>query len=130
MSWFQRRGLKFAILNVLKDKQMTGSQIIDEIEKLTLGMWRPSPGSIYPALDQLEQEGYLKISRIDGWKKYYELTEKGKEEMEKSEGGGINDVVSQLEFVIRYLIENYDKIDEKQKVKIIQLIEELKQSLT
>jgi DNA-binding PadR family transcriptional regulator len=105
---------------------MTGSQIIDEIERITLGMWRPSPGSIYPALDQLEEDGLVRISKVDGWKKYYELTEKGKQELEKIENGGISDVVSQMEFVSRYLIENYERMDEKQKRKIVELLEELK----
>ncbi|MUN28808.1 PadR family transcriptional regulator [Sulfuracidifex metallicus] len=126
MSWFQRKGLKNVILNVLKGRSMTGSQIIDEIERITLGMWRPSPGSIYPALDQLEEDGLVRISKVDGWKKYYELTEKGKQELEKIENGGISDVVSQMEFVSRYLIENYERMDEKQKRKIVELLEELK----
>jgi len=57
---------------------MTGAQIIDEIERLSMGFWRPSPGSVYPALEELETDGLIKVARVEGTKKYYEVTESGK----------------------------------------------------
>ena len=51
---------------------------MDEIETMTQGWWRPSPGSVYPLLDQMTQEELLK-KRDDG---RYELTAKAKEELE------------------------------------------------
>jgi len=51
---------------------------MDEIETMTQGWWRPSPGSVYPLLDQMTQEELLK-KRDDG---RYELTPKAKEELE------------------------------------------------
>lgn len=49
---------------------------MDEVEKMSWGGWRPSPGSIYPLLDQMTVEGSLKKLE-DG---RYEITEKGREE--------------------------------------------------
>ncbi len=43
---------------------MTGAQIIDEIERLSMGFWRPSPGSVYPALEELEADGLIKVARL------------------------------------------------------------------
>jgi DNA-binding PadR family transcriptional regulator len=53
-----------------------GAEIIDEIEKMSCGGWRPSPGSIYPLLKDMVDEGTIR-QREDG---RYELTDKGKDE--------------------------------------------------
>jgi DNA-binding PadR family transcriptional regulator len=50
---------------------------MDSVEEMTRGWWRPSPGSIYPLLESMEQEGLIK-KRTDG---RYELTEKSKAEL-------------------------------------------------
>jgi len=55
-----------------------GAEIMAEIETMTQGWWRPSPGSVYPVLDDLTKEGLIN-KREDG---RYELTSKGKESIE------------------------------------------------
>ncbi|KAA8923116.1 PadR family transcriptional regulator [Thermoplasma sp.] len=75
---FRKRGsLRYWILYLIYNKPMTGAEIMDEIEKHSFGLWRPSPGSIYPALDSLVSEGLI-TRREDG---RYELSDKGKEDL-------------------------------------------------
>jgi DNA-binding PadR family transcriptional regulator len=80
----RKRGLRMAIVTMLASAPKNGVELIDEIEKTTQGWWRPSPGSVYPVLEQLTKEGMVK-KRDDG---RYELTEKASEEMEWSFGPG------------------------------------------
>ena len=55
-----RRGdVRAAILAVLADQSLNGYQIIQEIAERSRGVWKPSPGSIYPTLQQLEDEGLV-----------------------------------------------------------------------
>jgi DNA-binding PadR family transcriptional regulator len=55
-----RRGdVRVAILAVLADGPLNGYQVIQEIAERTGGAWRPSPGSVYPTISQLEDEGLL-----------------------------------------------------------------------
>jgi len=50
---------------------MNGAELMDQMDRMTMGWWRPSPGSIYPLLDQLVEERIVR-KRDDG---RYELTE-------------------------------------------------------
>jgi len=61
---------------MLRQSPKNGAEIMDNIEKFTWGHWRPSPGSVYPLLDEMLQEGVVK-KRNDG---KYELTQSGSEE--------------------------------------------------
>ncbi len=55
-----RRGdVRVAILAVLADGPLNGYQVIQEIADRTGGAWRPSPGSVYPTISQLEDEGLV-----------------------------------------------------------------------
>ncbi|AET32360.1 transcriptional regulator, PadR-like family [Pyrobaculum ferrireducens] len=69
-----RRGLREVVLWLVSDKAMNGAEIIRAVEDVTWGFWRPSPGSVYPLLKQLEAEGLVR-RRSDG---RYELTESGR----------------------------------------------------
>jgi len=71
-----RRGwLRPLILSLLLNKgPLNGVEIMDEIQRLTGGLWRPSPGSVYPMLAEMLEEG-LVIRRPDG---RYELSEAGR----------------------------------------------------
>ena len=75
----QRRGLRMLILSMLSNSPKNGVEIMDEIEITTRGWWRPSPGSVYPVLDQLSKDGLVK-KRDDG---KYELTSKGSSQLEE-----------------------------------------------
>jgi len=70
--------LKFCLLKLLSEKSMYGVEITAEIEKRTKGLWKPSPGSLYPALNQLSEMGCVSAKATDG-KKEYKITAKGRE---------------------------------------------------
>lgn len=71
-----RRGdIKFHLLEAVKDTPRHGYEIIGELEKQS-GGYRPSPGSVYPTLQMLEEGGFLTSEQIDG-KKVYTVTEAG-----------------------------------------------------
>ena len=73
-----RRGLiRGAILHLLAERPMHGYELINELEQRTGGRWKPSPGSVYPTLSALEDEGLITAVETDG-KKRYELTEDGR----------------------------------------------------
>ena len=74
-----RRGdVRTAILLLLAEEPRNGYQLMQEIEERSEGAWRPSPGSIYPALQQLEDEGLVRTVETDG-RKLFELTDAGRE---------------------------------------------------
>ena len=73
-----RRGdVRAAILALLAEQPRHGYEIISEIAERSGGFWRPSPGSIYPTLQLMADEG-LVISRDEGGKKLFELTDAGR----------------------------------------------------
>jgi DNA-binding PadR family transcriptional regulator len=71
--------IRYQVLESLGEKPMSGSEIIDEIESKTDGNWKPSPGSIYPLLAWLQDNGRIKeLQAEQGGMKRYELTESGR----------------------------------------------------
>ncbi|WP_328722874.1 PadR family transcriptional regulator [Streptomyces sp. NBC_00247] len=77
-----RRGdVRASILALLKDRPMHGYEMIQEIGERSGGAWRPSPGSVYPTLQLLEDEGLI-VSASEGGKKLFTLTEAGSAEAE------------------------------------------------
>ena len=76
MGGFRKRGLRPWILRILQRSPKNGAEIMDEIENMSQGWWRPSPGSIYPMLEEMVQDGLIK-KREDG---RYELTSRAKDE--------------------------------------------------
>jgi DNA-binding PadR family transcriptional regulator len=74
-----RKGfLKLHILSVLKEGPSHGYEIMHRIGQHTGHIWRPSPGSMYPALESLEVKGFI-ACKGDGRRKVYSLTTKGEE---------------------------------------------------
>jgi DNA-binding PadR family transcriptional regulator len=72
-----RRGaLGIAIISLLNERPMHGYELMTVLEERSGGRWKPSPGSIYPALGKLEERGLVTSSEQDG-KRLYELTEEG-----------------------------------------------------
>lgn len=71
--------LKYYVLKLLNEKPMSGSEIMNEIEKRTDGRWKPSPGSIYPLIAWLQDKGYAKeVPEQEAGIKRYTLTDQGK----------------------------------------------------
>jgi DNA-binding PadR family transcriptional regulator len=62
-----RRGdVRVAILAVLAEEPLNGYQVIQQISERTDGAWRPSPGSVYPTISQLEDEGLIEGDDVRG----------------------------------------------------------------
>ncbi|UCB42060.1 MAG: PadR family transcriptional regulator [Dehalococcoidales bacterium] len=73
---FQRGDLKYVILELIHDKPRYGYEIITALEERSHGFYSPSPGSIYPTLQMLEEAGYVGSDQQDG-KKVYTITDDG-----------------------------------------------------
>jgi DNA-binding PadR family transcriptional regulator len=77
-----RRGdVRAAILTLLAEEARNGYGVIQEIEERSNGVWKPSPGAVYPALQQLEDEGLVRPVEVDG-RKLFELTDAGRTHVE------------------------------------------------
>jgi len=75
-----RRGqIRTALLAVLAEGPGHGYDVMQNLEDKTGGAWRPSPGSVYPTLQLLEDEGLVRSTERDG-KRVYEITEAGRAE--------------------------------------------------
>ena len=74
-----RRGaVRDALLVVLAERPMHGYELITELEARSSGRWRPSAGSIYPALTRMERDGLVAAEEVEG-KKVFSLTAHGRE---------------------------------------------------
>ncbi|MBL7262064.1 PadR family transcriptional regulator [Paractinoplanes lichenicola] len=74
-----RPNVRTAVLALLLERPMHGYEMIQELDSRTSGIWRPSPGSVYPTLQLLEDEGLIE-PEADGSRKSYRLTEAGRAE--------------------------------------------------
>lgn len=79
-----RGDVRVAILHLLAEEPMHGYQIMQELSERTDGVWQPSPGSVYPTLQQLEDEGLVRVEERAG-KKVYTLTSEGRTRVESDE---------------------------------------------
>jgi len=76
-----RRGnIRAAVLALLAERPMHGYEIMQELERRTSGNWRPSPGSIYPTLQMLSDEGLVSVEESDG-RRLFSLTDSGRSEL-------------------------------------------------
>jgi DNA-binding PadR family transcriptional regulator len=88
------------VLALLTERSMHGYEMITELESRTGGIWRPSPGSVYPTLQLLEDEGLI-VSEESGGRKRFTLTDAGRTEAEQAgpapwEAPGDDDLVRTL----------------------------------
>ncbi len=79
----KRRGdVRVALMMLLAEEPRNGYQLMQAIEERSGGRWRPSPGSVYPTLAQLEDEGLIRAAEQDGTK-LFELTDAGRSQLEE-----------------------------------------------
>ena len=75
--------VRAAALRLLEEGSRHGYQLIQDINERSNGLWRPSPGSIYPVLQQLEDEGLITLDKVDG-RNTASLTDAGREHVEEN----------------------------------------------
>ena len=121
-------GLRFVILKLLAKKEMTGAMIIDSVSKMSLGYWKPSPGSIYPLLGMVSKAGYLKV-RMQNGKKFYSLTPKAREfyervcpppfmtELKSGREDSIQESIDSITASVNYLLDNIELLKKDKKSK-------------
>lgn len=80
--FFEHGDLRLVILHLIAERPRHGYEIIKAIEEMVGGTYSPSPGTIYPALTMLEEQGYAVITPGEGNKKLYAVTEEGKAYLE------------------------------------------------
>lgn len=101
----KRGDVRAGILALLAEEPRNGYQIIQELKSRSGGVWRASPGSVYPALQQLEDEGLVRTVEVSG-RKAYELTDAGREHVDErpdefeapwdAVSGGVREEMSEL----------------------------------
>jgi DNA-binding PadR family transcriptional regulator len=75
--FFGRGDVKFALLELLQERPMHGYEMMKALEEKSGGFYTPSPGSIYPTLQMLEDRGFVTVQEADG-KKVYSITDAGR----------------------------------------------------
>ncbi len=83
--FFSHGGLKFVLLHLLSEKPGHGYELIKSIEDTLGGSYSPSPGTVYPTLTMLEEQGYLKSQSADAsGRKSYSVTDAGRAFLEEN----------------------------------------------
>lgn len=73
--------LRHIIPRLLKANDMSGTEMMQTLRDYTDGQWNPSPGTIYPLISSLEEDGIIETVRIEGRTKTYRLTDQGRKEV-------------------------------------------------
>ncbi|MFJ3906837.1 PadR family transcriptional regulator [Streptomyces sp. NPDC090025] len=136
-----RRGdVRASILALLKDRPMHGYEMIQEIGERSGGAWKPSPGSVYPTLQMLEDEGLI-ASESEGGKKLFTLTDAGRTESEagpdapwEEAGRGVDwEAVNEIRQAGFGLMEAFGQVwktgDAQQRQKAVDVINEARKKL-
>jgi DNA-binding PadR family transcriptional regulator len=97
MKWkmFERGDLKFVILRLISESPMHGYEVMKALEEESKGYYRPSPGSVYPTLQMLDDEGYVSVEEKDS-KKIYSITTEGVAYLKENEDV-VDDVFERVE---------------------------------
>src|SRR5213592_3557494 len=97
--WFESGDMKYVILKLLKDKPRHGYEVMKELEEQLHGCYSPSPGTVYPTLQWLEDEGLVVARDVEG-KKFHEehrdvmddIFERVRDTVDRALGGAMADV--------------------------------------
>jgi DNA-binding PadR family transcriptional regulator len=81
----KRGDVRAAILKLLTERPMHGYEMIQEISERSQQLWKPSPGSVYPTLQLLVDEGLIVATESEGSRKLFDLTDDGRATVEKIE---------------------------------------------
>jgi DNA-binding PadR family transcriptional regulator len=137
----RRRGdVRTAILLLLAEEPRNGYQLMQEIDERSGGRWRPSPGSVYPTLSQLEDEGLVRTTEIDG-AKAFEITDTGRQQLAErgdapapwdegaNEGASPRDLRSKIGAIAGATMQVAQAGDEAQLKKAVEILDEARRAL-
>lgn len=133
-SFRRHGGMKYYVLWLLSRRPMKGSEIMDEVQKQTMGWWKPSPGTVYPLLSSLEHDGLVR--RLEDLR--YELTDsgaefiglgKGERKPHKDGTWNIDHILTEMEGYTSYLEEEQENLGEHSN-RIQNIIDRLKKLKT
>lgn len=96
---FESGEIKFVILRLLQEKPRHGYEIIKALEERLAGCYTPSPGTVYPTLQLLEDQGYVRVVE-EGGKKVYHLTPEGEAFLEEHRDS-IEDTLNRVRDTVR-----------------------------
>ena len=137
--WFESGDMKYVFLKLLQDKPRHGYEVMKELEERMHGCYSPSPGTVYPTLQWLEDEGLVTARDVDG-KKVYEVTDAGRqflqehrdvvddifervrEAVDRVAGGGMVDVNRALGRVVKAVYRAGWKVDEAARKRVAELL--------
>ena len=74
---FGRGDMKYVLLELVQERPMHGYEMIKALEEKSSGFYSPSPGSVYPTLQMLEDRGFVTVQEVEG-KKVYSITDAGR----------------------------------------------------
>lgn len=94
--------MKYVILKLLRDKPMHGYEVMKALEEHTQGCYKPSPGTVYPTLQWLEDEGLVRCEEQEGKKVYY-ITDAGSAFLEEHKST-VEDIFERVEETIDSLL--------------------------
>ena len=100
--WFEPGDMKYVILKLLREKPMHGYEVMKELEEHTRGCYKPSPGTVYPTLQWLEDEGLVSSEDAAG-KKVYSITDAGLKFLEENKGT-VEDIFDRVDEMIENLL--------------------------
>ena len=96
---FESGEVKFVILRLLKEKPRHGYEVIKALEERMWGCYSPSPGAVYPTLQLLEDQGYVRAVETDG-RKVYHITADGERFLEEHRGT-LDEIFERLRDTVR-----------------------------
>ncbi|MFL5576710.1 MAG: PadR family transcriptional regulator [Gemmatimonadaceae bacterium] len=96
---FESGEMKFVILRLLKEKPRHGYEVIRALEEKLGGVYTPSAGTVYPTLQLLEDEGYVRVVETDG-KKVYHVTPEGERYLEEH-GDLLDEILDRVRETVR-----------------------------
>ena len=119
------------ILSLLESSPKNGAELMDAMEEMSQGWWRPSPGSVYPLLEQLVKEGVVEKQADNR----YALTDKGRADyvwppwMSRQRPRNPEDIISDISANVSYL-EDLSTVDREKLAANIDRIVKLRDRLS
>ena len=145
-AWFEsetrmRRGdVKYLLLSALTKRSMHGYDIMQDLEEQYQGRYRPSPGSVYPTLQMLEDGGFVTSQVIDG-KRIYEITDAGRKLLQERgnvdedarDGGSREDWTEMRESIRKFVVAAQQALrhldERKTRERIIHVLDQARKEI-